>query len=235
LGPVALGIGALAVTLGRWDEAERMLAEARDRSRAMGAPPNVAFTLLHQAKLRLARRDPGDLEHARTLLQQALRQAEDLHLEGIAEKARELLLPVGAETAIERPAPTEGGDTAELATHEAFRREGDFWTIVYESKSFRLRDAKGLRYIEQLLRRPGDKFGVAEMTAIGEGSPLPRRPPASDAESLERMRKAVANSIRYAISRIEKESPALALHLTNSLRTGASCCYVPDRPRVWEF
>jgi len=236
LGPVALGIGALAVTLGRWDEAERMFVAARQRSQAMGAPPNVAFTLLHHAKLRLARREPGDVEQARTLVEQSLRQAEALHLAGIAEKGRELLASIGPERAGERPAFSEAAETAmDTGRHEAFRREGDFWTIVYESKSFRLRDAKGLRYIAELLQRPGDKFGVAELTAIGEGSPLPGAAPPVDPETLERMRKAVANSIRYAIARIDKECPALALHLTNSLRTGASCCYVPDRPRVWEF
>jgi hypothetical protein len=146
------------------------------------------------------------------------------------------LLPIVGEAASEGALPPDDLEQAgEIGTHEAFRREGDFWTIVYESKSFRLRDAKGLRYIAHLLRRPGEKFAVAELSALGEGGEPPAAPVEAGAGDLERTRKAVANSIRYAIARIEKQCPALALHLTNSLRTGASCSYVPDRARIWEL
>lgn len=109
-----------------------------------------------------------------------------------------------------------------------FQPDGDFWTILYEQRGFRLRDAKGLRYIHRLLSKPGGKLHVTDLAAA-EGScdgPL-------DADAVERLRKAVANSIRYAIARIEKECPPLALHLTNALRTGTVCRYVPDRSPAW--
>jgi hypothetical protein len=50
----------------------------------------------------------------------------------------------------------------------------------------------------------------------------------------ERARKAVASRIRDAIERIRKEHRALALHLENAVRTGAFCCYRPDRSPGWK-
>ena len=47
-----------------------------------------------------------------------------------------------------------------------FRREGDYWTIVYDAAVVRLRDAKGLRYLEPLLRQPGQSFHVAELARL---------------------------------------------------------------------
>jgi len=43
------------------------------------------------------------------------------------------------------------------------RREGEYWTIAYGAAVVRLKDAKGLRYLESLLRHPGRSFHVAEL------------------------------------------------------------------------
>ena len=57
-----------------------------------------------------------------------------------------------------------------LSTHlnhrPVFRREGDYWTIAYDTAVVRLRDAKGLRYLEALLRHPGRSFHVAELIGV---------------------------------------------------------------------
>jgi class 3 adenylate cyclase len=51
-----------------------------------------------------------------------------------------------------------------------FRREGDFWTIAYEGKIARLRDAKGLHYIAHLLAHPGEEIRALDLvTRIGGG------------------------------------------------------------------
>ena len=75
-----------------------------------------------------------------------------------------------------------------------FRREGDYWTIAYDAAVVRLRDAKGLRYIEPLLRHPGRSFHVAELIGVA-ARPDGRRPAEEDgtAEAVERDRKAVTN------------------------------------------
>lgn len=52
-----------------------------------------------------------------------------------------------------------------------FRKEGEFWTISYDSRAFRLKDAKGLHYIAHLLSHPGEKFRVHDLVAVVEGPP----------------------------------------------------------------
>jgi tetratricopeptide (TPR) repeat protein len=39
-----------------------------------------------------------------------------------------------------------------------FQREGEYWTLSYQGKTSRLRDSKGMRYLAELLRRPGDEI-----------------------------------------------------------------------------
>ena len=53
------------------------------------------------------------------------------------------------------------------------------------------------------------------------------------ADPAERARKAVANRIRDAVSRIEANHPALGRHLRSSIRTGTFCSYEPERTVTW--
>jgi hypothetical protein len=57
------------------------------------------------------------------------------------------------------------GDEAAL-----FRRDGEVWTLRYAGQTARLRDSKGLRDLEVLLSRPGERSrptgsGCARLTA----------------------------------------------------------------------
>jgi hypothetical protein len=115
-----------------------------------------------------------------------------------------------------------------------FRREGDYWTIEYDRAVVRLRDAKGLRYLEPLLRHPGRSFHVAELIRVA-ARPDERRPAAEDgtAETVERARKAVTNRIRQTLARIASVHHALGLHLRNAVHTGTRCTYTPERPTRW--
>ncbi|MGH7822464.1 MAG: adenylate/guanylate cyclase domain-containing protein, partial [Candidatus Binatia bacterium] len=74
------------------------------------------------------------------------------------------------ETRLER-SHTDGGIGRPSARANAFLREGEYWTIVYEGKAFRLKDTKGLRYLSELLHNPGCDFHVTRWT----WSALPRR------------------------------------------------------------
>src|SRR6266852_5382331 len=44
-----------------------------------------------------------------------------------------------------------------------FRKEGEYWTLGYGDKSFRLKDTKGLGYLAHLLRHPGVEFHVLDL------------------------------------------------------------------------
>ncbi|MDA2926319.1 hypothetical protein MYX78_03635 [Acidobacteria bacterium AH-259-G07] len=50
---------------------------------------------------------------------------------------------------------------------------------------------------------------------------------------LENARTTVQKRIRTALQRIEKQDYALYQHLKNSIKTGKSCSYQPDRPIRW--
>jgi hypothetical protein len=47
----------------------------------------------------------------------------------------------------------------------AFRREGDYWTVVYDGSLVRLRDSKGRRHLAALLADPGREFQVTDLEA----------------------------------------------------------------------
>jgi hypothetical protein len=112
-----------------------------------------------------------------------------------------------------------------------FRREGDYWTIAYDRAVVRLKDAKGLRYLEPLLRHPGRSFHVVELIFVtGTGHPSAAE---GSAEAAERARKAVTNRIRQTLLRIADVHHALGLHLRNAVHTGTQCAYTPERPTRW--
>jgi tetratricopeptide (TPR) repeat protein len=46
-----------------------------------------------------------------------------------------------------------------------FRREGDYWSVVFEGRTARLRDSKGLQYLGRLLAHPGRDVHVLDLVA----------------------------------------------------------------------
>jgi tetratricopeptide (TPR) repeat protein len=50
-----------------------------------------------------------------------------------------------------------------------FRREGDYWSVVFEEHAVRLRDLKGLHYLARLLGDPGREFHVLDLV-VGDRS-----------------------------------------------------------------
>jgi hypothetical protein len=51
------------------------------------------------------------------------------------------------------------------ASGNLFRREGDYWTVRYQGSVARLKDAKGLRYLAQLLGNPGREYHAVDLAA----------------------------------------------------------------------
>ena len=62
-------------------------------------------------------------------------------------------------------------EVAAVATTEAnvFRREGDYWSVVFEGRTVRVRDLKGMRYLAQLLDHPGREVHVLDLVAAETG------------------------------------------------------------------
>ncbi|MFZ1122464.1 MAG: AAA family ATPase, partial [Candidatus Binataceae bacterium] len=82
--------------------------------------------------------------------------------------------------------PGDPGPSVRSLQNGVFRKEGEYWTVGYGGKAFRLKDTKGLGYLAHLLRHPGAEFhvldlmgGIASQREEDETSPsghgLPRR------------------------------------------------------------
>jgi len=160
--------------LGRADAAAAELERvaARFQSRAL-----VAGARLARGRVRLAEGDAADAERccseaarlwnqigapyeaalARTVLAEALRAG------GREDQA--VLELAAARTILERIEVAAGapGET------NVFRREGDYWSVVFEGRTVRVRDLKGMRYLAQLLAHPGREFHVLDLVAAETG------------------------------------------------------------------
>jgi tetratricopeptide (TPR) repeat protein len=66
--------------------------------------------------------------------------------------------------------PLAIGDDGRVGQASVFLREGDYWSVVFEGQTARLRDLKGLRYLARLLADPGREFHVMDLVG-GEGGP----------------------------------------------------------------
>jgi hypothetical protein len=85
----------------------------------------------------------------------------------------------GHRNAVEDADPSGVGLAAEAAaptvSRKLFRREGEYWTVVFDGVVVRLRDAKGLRHLARLLAQPGREFHVVDLEAANR---QPRSPAA---------------------------------------------------------
>jgi hypothetical protein len=160
-GPVALRLGKLAALLGRWQETERHFATALARCELLGARAIRTRVLLEHASALTARAEPADQGRLNAMLEEAAHLCDELGAAGIGERVAAL---------------REHPPSAQPAAADAvFRREGEFWTIVYEGQTFRLRDVKGLRYIASLLASPGRQVHAFELASAVAGHPVESR------------------------------------------------------------
>jgi hypothetical protein len=144
------------VCLARGDalDAERLCSEAARLWNEVGAPYEAA--------------------HARIGLAEALRAAGSADQAALEHQtARALLDRIEATWTAEPQAQAEGQDELdEPAAVNSFRREGDYWSIVFEERTVRVRDLKGMRYLARLLAHPGREFHVLDLVAA-ENEPAP--------------------------------------------------------------
>jgi hypothetical protein len=153
-GPVALRLGMLASLLGRWQETDRHFATALARCELLGARAIRARVVVEHAAALAARGEPADRGRLSAMLDEAAQLCDELGMSGLLERVEALR----GHPAAQPPALDAG-----------FRNEGEFWTIVYEGQTFRLRDVKGLRYIAALLACPGRELHVLELVNVVGG------------------------------------------------------------------
>jgi eukaryotic-like serine/threonine-protein kinase len=94
-GSASAPLGALAATLGRFDDAERHFEDAIAMNRKLRAPTWVAQAQLGYAQMLLDRESPGDRERALELLQLALDAGQRMGMKKLVEDCLALRAKVG--------------------------------------------------------------------------------------------------------------------------------------------
>jgi hypothetical protein len=115
----------------------------------------------------LARGQAGYQGRALGLLERAFAAAPSLGMAAATERTRTLQAAQAG-----RPMPAEATVAVAEASRNVFRREGEYWTVVFDGAVVRLRDAKGLRYLARLLAHPGREFHTIDLEAA-ERQPAP--------------------------------------------------------------
>jgi tetratricopeptide (TPR) repeat protein len=167
LGSAGRYVGIAALTAGRPNEAADHLERALQQNEAMGARPWTAHTMYDLARALLARGQGGDARRAHGLLRNCSELSGSLEMVTLEMKVASLQEGVSSPTGTNR-----------------FQREGEYWTIVYDGRSLRLKDSKGLRYLSRLLAEPGREFHSLDLLT-GEGGRLRSDAPAEIPRSVE--------------------------------------------------
>ena len=166
--------GDLARAQAAADELERVAA--RFQSKAL-----VAGATLARGRVRLAE---GNAAEAERCCSEAARMWQQIGAPYEAALARmvlaEALRAGGSEdhAVLELQAARAILNRIEVATSIAtetnvFRREGDYWLLVFEGRTERVRDLKGFRYLARLLAHPGRAFHVLDLVAAETGQQMP--------------------------------------------------------------
>lgn len=161
--------GSIRLAEGDADGALRRFCDAARLWTTAGAPYETALARLGAGR---AYRAQGNEPNAILELEAAatgFRQVGSIYEAGQVEDAlRESgNRTVGIEPAVGRR--DSSGD-------QIFRCEGEYWSIVYEGQTTRLRDLKGLRYLALLLSHPGRDFHVFDLAAPTSAQPAPGGP-----------------------------------------------------------
>jgi tetratricopeptide (TPR) repeat protein len=151
---------------------ELSLVAARFKSKAL-----IAGATLAQGRVRLAE---GDAENGERFCSEAARLWTEVGAPYEAALARVGLAEALRAGGREHQAGLEL-DAADAVLHRIradeqparelnlFRREGDYWSLVFEGRTVRVRDLKGVRYLARLLAAPGQEFHVLDLVAAETG------------------------------------------------------------------
>jgi hypothetical protein len=156
--------GHMVVGREEWQAArEKLLQREREHTRMDVEPGGIRTWSDEQGAseplvLLLVRGQATDRSRGLGLLERVIAAADTLGVAAVAEGIRTLQA-----TQSGQPMPAE--PTAAEASSNLFRREGEYWTVVFEGVVVRLRDAKGLGHLARLLADPGREFHVVELEA----------------------------------------------------------------------
>ena len=144
----ALARGRVRLADGDATGAEQSLSEAVRLWNEVGAPYEAAVARITLADAHAA----SGSEHRAVLERQAARTI----LEGIQAA------PAMGPAHVERDGVAEGQS---VASPNVFRREGDYWSVIFEGRTVHVRDLKGMRYLARLIAEPDREYHVLDLVA----------------------------------------------------------------------
>ena len=150
----ALARGRVRLADGDAAGAEQSLSEAVRLWNEVGAPYEAALARMSLAEAHAA----SGSEHRAVLERQA---------------ARTILDGIEAAPSVRPPWTVEHHDALDeqpAASVNVFRREGDYWSVIFDGHTVRVRDLKGMRYLARLLADPGREYHVLDLVAAETGS-----------------------------------------------------------------
>jgi len=177
---VEIAIAAGDVDLARSAAEELLSIAARFQSKALAAGAAMA-----QGRVRLAEGEAADAErffsesarlwnevgapyevaHSRMGVAESLRASDKQHQADLELQAARVIL--GRIEAA--PVASTVADDVPAVDLNVFRREGDYWSVVFEGETVRVRDLKGMRYLARLLADPGREFHVLDLVSAESG------------------------------------------------------------------
>ena len=167
-GPVTHLEGALQVVLGQWAAAVPALEQALAMAEAVGARPLAARAAREVAWALWHRGEAGDRERARQHLARAAALAAELGMVHLQAAIARTGATLRAQAKPPRPAPSLRQPLRCPLPIQLARegQHGDIWLVAWGGRQSRLKHARGLEILEQLLREPGREFHVL---ALGGG------------------------------------------------------------------
>jgi hypothetical protein len=133
--------------------AEQSLSEAVRLWNEVGAPYEAALARMSLAEAHAA----SGSEHRAVLERQA---------------AATILDSIQAPPSMPPPVCVERRDVLRdqpVASGNAFHREGDFWSVLFDGRTVHVRDLKGMRYLARLLADPGRECHVLDLVDAEAG------------------------------------------------------------------
>ena len=131
----------------------------------IGAPYETSV-----ARMALAQALRGEGKEARALLEFRAAGAEFERI-GASRQARRAAHACGDPDASQLRLQPDPATREAPSNDHVFRREGDYWSLVFDGHTARVRDSKGLRYLARLLADPGREFHVLHLVALEREAP----------------------------------------------------------------
>jgi hypothetical protein len=154
-GPYLRYLGLADRALGELDRAIDSFERARSMARALGTEPAALWASFDLAHALEARATPADRERSGQLVSELEPAAARLEMPALQRRVQLLRARAGAAALVHSVPTSREGPRLQL--------EGETWSVLWGERSLRLKDSRGLRLLERLMREPGRELHVLEL------------------------------------------------------------------------